>query len=256
MSLSIETIDPPSGLKIYFSGPPLDKGRLPALFYFALSGEDSLSLPPFNQPASDLIHESIRVFSFSLPYHGHGYDNKKAMEAWIHAFQKHPRFLNNFLVKALENVRFLIDSGWADPKKIAAAGLSRGGLVAAHLAALSPDIKTILGYAPLTDIGYLTEFQPLREIQEVQNLNLDAILEPLIEKNLRFYIGNRDERVGTDRCYQFIRNLADRSYESGRRTANVELIITASVGHKGHGTLPHIFKDGTDWIKRIILMTN
>lgn len=243
---TLSTIDPPSGLKIFFRGPLLDQGPLPALIYFALSGEESLMLAPYNQPAEDLSLAPIRVFSFSLPFHGPGYDAKHAMEAWAHAFHTHPQFLQEFLLNAHENVLHLIKNGWIDPEKIAVGGLSRGGLIAGHLAAMEPRIKIVLGYAPLTSFKFLSE--SIKD-SEIASLSLNSIIDNLLDKSLRFYIGNRDTRVDTDACYQFIRKLTERCYEKEHRIAKVELIITQSAGFKGHGTLPPTFRDGADWIK-------
>lgn len=253
MSSEIHCLTPPSGLKIFLQGPPLKEGPLPSLFYFALSGKDSLTLPPYNQPAVDLSQERMRIFSFSLPYHGGEFDPKDAIKHWIDAFHTHPQFLREFLYQAKENIDFLIREGWTHPEKMAAAGLSRGGLIAGHLAALEPRIQTILGFAPLISLDKLLEFQSIIDTQEIQILSLHSIIDLLVGKNLRFYVGNRDERISTDACYKFIRHLTERTYEKGYRTAQVELIISPSVGYKGHGTLPPIFNQGAEWIKTRLL---
>jgi dienelactone hydrolase len=251
----LQILTPPSGLKIFLHGPDISQGPLPALFYFALSGKDSLMLPPYNQPAEELAHDSIRIFSFDLPYHGEGHDPKYAIKEWMHAFQNNPQFLNEFISKVYDNLTFLIQEGWVNPDKIAVAGLSRGGLFAVRLAALEPRIKTILGYAPVTSFEHLSEFHTIESIPEAQFIKLETVIDQLIDKRLRFYVGNRDQRVNTDACYHFIRKLTDRTFELGRRIAEVELIISPSVGYKGHGTVPSVFKDGIDWIKRTLLLS-
>ncbi len=50
-------------------------------------------------------------------------------------------------------IRHLIDQHVVDPEKIGAMGLSRGAFIASHIAALVPEIKHILGFAPLTRLA-------------------------------------------------------------------------------------------------------
>ena len=40
-----------SDIQLEYLGPSINLGPLPAVFYFALSATDSLSLDPFDQPA-------------------------------------------------------------------------------------------------------------------------------------------------------------------------------------------------------------
>lgn len=245
----VDRLTPSSGLTIYHVGPSFQKGPLPSLFYFALSGEDSLTLDPYNQPVSFFQHQDVRIFSFSLPFHGEGFENKKAMAAWALEIKKNPHFFENFISKSLSNIDFLIHQGYVDSKNIAVAGLSRGGFIATHLAAHDKRISTILGYAPLTQLGLLEEFQDFQKNPLIQSLDLSQLADKLCGRHLRFYIGNRDTRVGTEECFQFIKTLVESSYQKGYRSPPVELILSPSVGHKGHGTLPHIFQNGALWIK-------
>lgn len=247
--MKINKIDPPSGLTIYHKGPPLTGQPLPALFYFALSGEDSLNLDPFNQPAMMLEHDPIHVFSFTLPFHGPGFVNTEAMRNWADEIKQHNNFIKTFIDQAIQNIHFLIDQKFINPEKMAAAGLSRGGLIAVHLAAREPLIKTILGYAPLTDPVIMEDFKELRNNPITVSLSLCNVMDKIYDRSLRFYMGNRDIRVSTEHCFQFIKNLTETAFQKGIRSPQTELILYPSVGHKGHGTPPHIFRSGIDWIK-------
>lgn len=153
------------------------------------------------------------------------------------------------MVEAQKNIADLIDDGYVDPDRMAVGGLSRGGFIATHLAAREPRIKSILGFAPLTQLGWMHEWRHQKEASLAKSYDLINTIEKLTGKSLRFYIGNRDLRVGTSACYQFIEMLADYSYSNGYRSPPVDLIITPSVRHKGHGALPHIFQEGADWLK-------
>lgn len=249
-------INPPSGLPIYHSGAPLDSGKLPAFFYFALSGKDSLHLDPFNQPATFLSNAPIRTYSFTIPGHDPGLKNTEAMHWWAERFRNNENPLEAFFEQCLENIEFLIQHDLVDEEAIAVGGLSRGGFIATHLAARDPRIKTLVGFAPLTTTKTIQEFRDLQNSPIVNTLEFDPLLDTLINKQIRFYIGNRDERVSTDACYHFIRQLTERAYEHKIRSPSIELIINPSIGHKGHGTSPSVFKQGSDWIKSALLVTN
>lgn len=224
-------IEGPHKQIIYHLGPNLDEGPLPAFFYFALTGEESLTRDPYNQPIEVLKNEQIRIFSFTLPEHGPGLDPKKAVENWT------PEKLDLFLKECQACIAFLIEKKIVDRKHIATGGLSRGAFMATHLAARVPDVHLVLGFAPMT---------------QFPSMNLVDQIPYLMHKKLRYYIGNHDLRVGTDKCFSFINDLSNYSYEQGVRSPPVELIISPSVGHKGHGTLPHTFADGANWLKEQI----
>jgi hypothetical protein len=244
-------IDPPSGLTIYYRGRDLSEGPLPALFYFALSGEDSLNLDPFNQPVMFLLSktDNVRVFSFTIPGHGPGLENAQAIAFWAEKISKNESILEHFFDQALQNIAYLIEEGWVDSTRISVAGLSRGGFVATHIAARDHRIKTILGFAPLTRLETADEFKKFDQ-SLIKPLALVEVIDQLTDKKLKFYIGNRDLRVGTEDCFQFIKDLTEQAYQKGVRSPPVELVINPSVGHKGHGTLPSVFEDGIDWLLR------
>lgn len=226
----------PTSLAIHHLGPDLSLKHLPAFFYFSLSGKESLTLDPYNQPAAFLNGKPIRTFSFTLPFHGPEFDNQKGVLRWVEELKENPRMLHDFFDLCHKNIQYLIDKEWIQKDHLSVGGLSRGAFIATHLAAENPHIDKILGFAPLT---YL---------ENIESLNLEFLIPKLIGKSLRFYIGNHDTRVGTDSCFRFIKSLADYSFTNGIRSPPVELIISPSVGHKGHGTLPPIFQAGADWI--------
>ncbi len=79
---AIHTLDLHSQLEIACIGPELSYGPLPALFYFALSAQDSLNLDPFNQPAVYLSSLPMRIFSITLPGHENQLPPTQALEVW------------------------------------------------------------------------------------------------------------------------------------------------------------------------------
>lgn len=249
---SPQIIECPSGLPVYFTGPSLELGALPAFFYFALSGNESLELPPFNQPALLLKDSSVRVFSCTIPGHGLGMKNTEAMSQWTQQIEQEIDPITPFLTQCVQNIDFLIAEGVIDPQHLAAGGLSRGAFIATHIAAKHKSIGAVLGYSPLTTLKTIQEFGTLADRPIAQSLELTNAIPGLIGKQLRFYIGNRDVRVGTEECFRFIRHLTEESYLAGIRSPHVELHTFPSIGHKGHGTPAPIFQEGVDWLKNQI----
>jgi predicted esterase len=231
-----------------FIGPPLSEGPLPAVFYFALSAHDSLHLDPFNQPALFLSKYPLRIFSMTLPGHEDKLPATEALVRWAEAIASGENVISHFIDTVANTVEKLIKENAILPDQLAVAGLSRGGFIAAHAAANIPQFKSILAFAPLTSLAFAKEFHNIPHNPLVQALDLNAITEKLIDKHLRFYIGNRDERVSTDLCFQWIRKLTEAAYAHHIRSPQVELIISPSIGRQGHGTSPEIFHDGARWL--------
>jgi esterase FrsA len=228
-------------------------GVRPSVIFFALSAYMSLFEDPFNQAVLLLSQQGIRVFSWDLPFHGEGQDPHKAMHHWAHEFIHHPSFIADFLDLCQNNIDYLIGQGLIDSQQLVVAGLSRGGFIATHLAARDSRIKTVLGFAPLTQLNPLEELKPFAA-KSLDHLSLSALVDRLIHIRLRFYIGNHDTRVGTDTCFSFIHTLTGTAFSQGVRSPAVELMIYPSVGYKGHGTPPSIFHDGAEWMKRQLLI--
>ena len=217
-----------------FIGPPFDKGPLPALFYFALSAEDSLGKDPYNQPVQFLQGLPLRIFSITLPAHENNFPPEKAMNVWAERIKGGDPLISSFIKEVKETVAKLKPHFTS----CAVAGLSRGAFIACHVAALCPEFTHILGYAPLTQLGYAPD------------LNLETLSSKLFNRKVRFYIGNHDSRVGTEHAFSFIHPLAKEANSSRIRNAPIEMIIGPSIGKQGHGTSPAVFQAGVDWLKK------
>lgn len=225
-------------------------GPLPSLIYFSLSKEASLSLDPFCQPVHFLQDKPIRVFSFDLPYHTTLDTFSSAIDKWRNNFEQNVDILTPFCEQVVDSIDELISMNLIDPGKIAVAGLSRGAFIACKVAAFHPLIQYILGFAPLTDLSVIKEF---KEARHSSTFSLHSIIEKLIGKKLRFYIGNQDTRVDTTKCFEFITALAQCNETHRIKPAFVELFIEPSQGYKGHGTHPHTFESGCNWLSYHLL---
>lgn len=237
------------GTPLYFTGPPLDQGPLPAIFYFALAGDESLELDPFNQLVVHLHNAPLRIFSMTLPAHGPGFDKTHGVSVWIEKLQHGIDLLTPFFHDAVKQINFLISSHIIDARHLGLAGLSRGAFVAMHVAALEPRVRAILGFAPLTNLTYYKERVHKGKEEVLHAFDLRHLTPKLYDRHVRFYMGNHDTRVGTAECFQFVKELVEKGVENRVRSPQVELFIFPSIGFKGHGTPQSLFEEGADWIK-------
>jgi len=244
MKLLPQQLDLAANIQLKYLGPSVDLGPLPAVFYFALSAKDSLSLDPYNQPAAYLSQFPLRIFSMTLPYHEEGLPVTKGLKQWAIAMQKGEDLLGNYLEKMQTAIRVLLNQELLIPNKIATMGLSRGAFIAAHVAAKNPNIPYWLGFAPLTKLSYLEDFS------ELLQWDLTYIIPSLSDKKIRCYIGNRDVRVGTRHCFDLIESLVEASYQKRHLSPPIELLISPSIGHHGHGTAKETFHHGAKWIAK------
>src|SRR6185503_18464661 len=99
----------PSGLIFYYLGPDLKMGPLPALFYFSLSGPESLSLEPYNHLPQRLKKERMRTFSLTLPGHEEGLNKFHAMKYWADSIREGSYLLEELIIKIDEGISWLIE---------------------------------------------------------------------------------------------------------------------------------------------------
>ncbi|MEI8300756.1 MAG: alpha/beta hydrolase [Chlamydiota bacterium] len=254
MFVKIKTL-PNSNGELSYLGPSLDQGPLPALFYFALSAHDSLCLDPFNQPVL-FMHQhfpTIRIFSMTIPGHEDNLPKENAINYWAENLQNGIDLISPFIKKVCATIDDLIKDHILIENKIAVAGLSRGAYIATLIGAKHPLCRHILGFAPLTTLNPLKEFQDLQTHPLLSSLNLMHHLDALSSKNLRYYIGTRDSRVGTHHAFHLITSLANYAYDHRRREGSFELMLGNSIGLMGHGTSSEVFKNGIDWVAKCLL---
>jgi len=230
-------------------GPSLDQGRLPAVIYFALSAEESLGLDPYNQPALFLASKGIRVFSLNLPAHGPGLSALDAIGAWAEEFAADRDPLTPFIEKASFAIDTLIEKGLIIREKLGLMGLSRGGFIALHTMARSPAVHSTVCFAPLIQLKEAREFQEVHA-PRADELDLSRIRENLIDRPIRFHMGNRDTRTGTRTCFDFFASLVDLSFEKGVRSPPLDLFLIPSIGQMGHGTSKETFVNGATWLAK------
>lgn len=233
-----------------YIGPPSESGPLPAFCYLSISAEESLHLEPYCQGAAFAADDWLRVFSLTLPGHDEGQDKFQAIQYWADEMLRGNDVLTPFIEKAALTLQELIAKEFIDPQHFAIGGLSRGAFLAAHIAARVPQIKTFVGFAPMTKLSVAPSF----EGQDVAHFDIENLVEKLTHlHHVRFYIGNKDTLVQTDACYQFIRALTEAAFEKRQRQCKPELVIYPAVGRDGHGTPPEIFQAGASFVKEKLL---
>ena len=240
-------------LAIYHTGPSFDLGPLPAVFYLALSGPDSLCTDPYNQPIQFLSGKMIRSFSLTLPAHEAPLSPLDALQTWADDFSRGIDCLKPCIEQIRSALEFTIQNHFVDPRKVAIAGLSRGGLIAAFAMADEPKFSYLLAFAPLTKLSDAREIHSLKDSTLVESYNSIKLAPKLAGRRSRFYIGNRDKRVSTRHCFDFAMALTEEAHKAGSRTPPVDLIITPSIGRDGHGTSPEAFAEGAAWLSECLL---
>lgn len=239
---------------LHYSGPKLEKGPMPTLFYFALSAQDSLGTDPYNQLVQFLPTTDIRIFSLTLPYHEPPLRPQDALQSWAEDFSNGDDPLSPFFDQVEEAVGFLFAENLVDKEKMALAGLSRGALIAMFTAIRIPSFKHLLFFAPLTDLSQATEYKDLSSHPLVKTYLSKSLASQLYDKHYKIFIGNRDERVSTKSCFELVERLVEEAFNHGIRTPPIELTLYPSIGFKGHGTPPEIFKEGANWLAETLLL--
>ena len=237
---------------LHFVGPSLDAGPLPAFFYFSLSGKESLTLDPFNQPVTTLAHLPVRIFSLDIPGHGPGQDPKEALSLWADELRKGHDFISAFSAKVEKALNFLSHRHCLLEDKVGIGGLSRGAFLALHLGARLSLFNPILGFAPLTCLDQSQQVIKKGVTAEAAQCNVAHLIPALLSKTVRLYIGNRDTTVGTMNAIHFVQSLTEAKFKAEHRELDAELILKPSIGNKGHGTSPKAFAEGARWMAQTL----
>ncbi|HEY2811435.1 MAG TPA: alpha/beta hydrolase [Rhabdochlamydiaceae bacterium] len=237
-----------SDISLSFIGPDLQEGPLPALFYFALSAHESLGVDPYNQPVVYLSQLPLRIFSIDLPFHGEGLSAKEALKHWAENFHRGKDLLSACVERSASILEELIAKHIIAPQRCAVAGLSRGALIATHVAARCKEVRWILGFAPLTKLSYSKDFREIKNDPSIDALSIEHLTPLLTHRIVRFYIGNCDQLVSTRYCFDFIEKLAKEMRAAHIHSPSAELFIKPSIGFQGHGTSKQTFHEGAQWL--------
>lgn len=244
----MHTIQTPSNQIVYGLGPPLEAGPLPTFIYFSISGKESLTLGPYNEPVTFLPQMEMRCLSFTIPGHEEGLDKFAAIDYIADNFRAGNDLMTPFFDSVASSIEWLIQQKIIDPNHLAIGGLSRGVFVGAHIAARVKEVKALLGFAPMTKVSYSDSFKGM----DVKGFDLDQLVGKLDHVQfIRFYMGNRDTLVGTANAFSLMEALVEHNDEH-RVKQSVELFLIPSIGRAGHGTSTATFKEGAHFIEEVL----
>lgn len=224
-----------------------DAAPAPVIFMLAGTIESTLEKPYFRQCGNELSERGFIVVSIDIPCHGTQAGDCSGLGGWSHQVADNHDFVaesNGRLSRLLDH---LIQTGVADPDRIAAGGTSRGGFLAMHFAAYDQRVKCVAAFAPVTDLAALREFADQKQHPLVKGLCLHNQAAALAGRPVWIVIGDRDDRVSTQRAIDLATQLS--AAARGRdMTSHVELHVISEP--RGHTTPPGSSRLAADWIHR------
>lgn len=235
-------METPSGIRFGMLGT---KGPAPAptLFNFATTIEPTLGSPDYCKVASVLAAHGYVCVALDLPCHPGG-----GLAGWAEAIKKGEPIIPDFVSKVSQALDYLTQEGYTDPRRVAAAGTSRGGFIAMQVAAADPRIKCAVGFAPVTDLTDLTEFADQKQNPAATSLALMNAVDRLAGRSVWIAIGNNDARVNTDSAIAFARRLVAASAaktDAPAKPIDVELRV---MPWPGHGAGPGAHEEAAAWL--------
>jgi dienelactone hydrolase len=250
--LRAKFLETPSGIRFGWLGEKTLRPA-PTLFLFAKDVQSTLERDVFAKVAWLLAKQGFITVALDLPCHGA--DEKPGepprLAGWCARVKAGDSLVPAFVSKASQVLDFLIQSGYTNPERVAACGISRGGFMAIHFTAAEPRVKCVAAVAPVTDLRALSEFAGMENETAARSLAVTNVADKVAGRGVWVYIGNDDERVGTDNAIAFTR-LVTRLAVAKKQPAKVKLTVDALEGH-GVGLSPHI--EAAQWIEAQLIET-
>lgn len=227
-----------------------EQGKLPkpVIVSLAMTGAETLQTEPYAASGRELVRNGWLAVSLDIPGHGRELraGEPPGIDAWRVRIEKNEPFVDELARRVSAVLDSLISEHAIDPDRIAIEGTSRGGFLAAHVAAREPRIKAVMMYAPVTDLQYVREFQSVKDHPGLKALALSRVVDKLADRKTWLIIGNDDERVNTDSAIQFTRALAKQA-KLWKIPAAVTLHVSATPGHSSHAAM-HL--EAVNWLRQ------
>jgi dienelactone hydrolase len=231
-----QILETPGGVRFGLLGQKKRAAPAPLLFVFASDIAATLDGGSFNKAGRLLVTQGYLCVSLDLPCHGaDAKPGETGLSGWRVRLERGENFLPDFLKNCSAVLDYLVAEGYADPKRVAACGTSRGGFIALHFAAAEPRVRAVAAFAPVTNLLALSEFRNFKRPDALEPLSLDTRAERFGGRSLWLCIGSDDQRVGTDDAIGFGRKVT-RACISRGDPALVELHIMPGPGHRVHPT--------------------
>lgn len=221
----------------------------PTLVVLASSIEETLSSPYFRQSGHILARQGYLCVSVDLPCHGQETRPQESpgLSGWRVRTDRDEDFVADATDRMRKVMDYLIAERLADPERIGVLGTSRGGFMALHFAASDPRVKCVAAFAPVTDLGALSEFRGAEHQPLVRRLAIEKQADALANRAIWLVIGDRDARVGTDLAIQFARLVTAASLAK-QLSPRVDLHVLASP--QGHTTPAGSAEQAAIWIDK------
>ncbi|WP_428306538.1 alpha/beta hydrolase family protein [Lacipirellula sp.] len=216
----------------------------PTLFIFALDAQHTLGSDVYRQAANFLAKQGYVCVSLDLPCHGEQRRPGEAAEikGWRQRVDGGENFMDEFTTRASRVLDYLIKEQYTDPARVAACGTSRGGFSACHFAIADPRVKCVAAYIPVADLRSLREFEGAQDSPLLDSLSLIRCADKLADRGVWISIGDRDERVSTDRAIELARALSAAAKGPSR---NIQLHVSSV---DGHAIPPDAARTSAAWI--------
>jgi esterase FrsA len=175
----------------------------PTVFLFAVAADVTIDSPTYNAATDPLRREGWLIVSMDPPAHG---EDARAGESpdltgWAQRVAAGQPLVEPFVTNVSRAIDSLIATKQSDPTAIFAVGISRGGFLALHLAAVDHRVRGVVAMMPVTDLRALLEF---RNVVAPERYLLTSVAGQLSRTPLYVRIAEQDGRVSTEACQQFV----------------------------------------------------
>jgi dienelactone hydrolase len=188
--------------------------------------------------------------SIELPCHGS--QAKKGcsnLVGWGKRAAEGDDFVAEFNARMKKVIDHLIEQKMTDPDKIVATGTSRGGFLALRYAAFDKRVKATVAYAPVTDLRKLKEFEVAKDVKSVDAMSIEVFVPELVGRPVLIFIGDRDDRVGTDSAIAFARKLSEAAQKADV-PSQVEIHVMSEP--RGHSLPAGVENFAAEWIVKAL----
>lgn len=222
----------------------------PTLIVLALDASRSLGDTLYLRCGNQLAARGFLCVSVDLPCHGadRRNDEPEGLDGWRTRIDHGENPMAELATRLSQVLDHLVAQKWSDPQKIVACGTSRGGFAALHLAASDARVKAVAAYSPVTDLSAVREFHGMARSATTDALDLNNHAASLAKIPIWIMIGDRDERVGTDRAIQFARLLSSTA-STGSLRSRMELHVCPS---NGHHTPAGAEESSAEWMQKVL----
>ena len=217
----------------------------PTVFFLGKAIEDTLD-STYVQEAFETLGPRILKVSLDTPCHGaeRRPGEPTSLSGWRYRLEQGDDIAADLVRRATATLDYLIEQRYTDPTKVAVFGISRGGLMAFHLAAADSRVGPIAGFSPVTDLLTLHELSEMQHDERARVLAAVRLADKLYRHPIWITIGNTDHRVGTERAIEFTQRIIETSEAHGL-VPPIELRVLPA---KGHSTPDGAYGQAARWL--------